>query len=120
MPATATIAPAVPQHMRALQRANEIRLARADLKRGVATGAVDVAVVLLDCPEEAEGMTVADLLLSQRRWGQTRCRRFIAQVPISERKTIGSLTERQRRELVTMLIAARATRLRRPLLSSNV
>ena len=120
MPATATIAPAVPQHMRALRRANEIRLARADLKRGVATGEVDVADVLLDCPVEAESMTVADLLMSQRRWGQTRCRRFLGQVPITERKTIGSLTDRQRRELVTMLIAVRATRLRPPLLARRI
>jgi hypothetical protein len=106
--------------MRALQRANEIRLARADLKRGVATSEIDVAEVLLDCPEEAEGMTVADLLMSQRRWGQMRCRRFLSQVPITERKTIGSLTERQRRELVAMLIAARATRIRRPVLAGRV
>lgn len=119
MPATATIAPAVPQHMRALQRANEIRLARAELKRGVAIGEVDVADVIFDCPEEAQGMTVADLLLSQRRWGQTRCRRILAQVPITERKTIGSLTERQRRQLVGMLIAVRATRMHRSLLGER-
>jgi hypothetical protein len=120
MPATATIAPAVPQHMRALQRANEIRLARADLKRGVADGEIDVAEMIFDCPEEAQGMTVADLLMSQRRWGQTRCRRFLAQVPISERKTIGSLTERQRRQLVGMLVAVRATRMRSSWLAETV
>ena len=33
--ATATMAPARPQHMQALQRANEVRLARAELKRNV-------------------------------------------------------------------------------------
>ena len=32
-------------------------------------------------------MAVADLLMSQRRWGQTRCRRFLAQIPMSEKKT---------------------------------
>ncbi len=32
-------------------------------------------------------MAVADLLMSQRRWGQTRCRKFLAQVPMSEKKT---------------------------------
>ena len=41
-------------------------------------------------------MAVADLLMSQRRWGQTRCRKFLAQIPMSEKKTIGSMTERQR------------------------
>ncbi|HEY1689940.1 MAG TPA: hypothetical protein VGF95_13890 [Solirubrobacteraceae bacterium] len=119
MNATATIAPAVPQHMRALQRANEVRLARAELKRRVSDGDVDIAEVIIDCPEEAHGMTVADLLMSQRRWGQTRCRRFLTQVPISEHKTIGSLTERQRQRLVVMLAAVRATRMRGPWLSAS-
>jgi hypothetical protein len=42
MNATATIAPAGPQYMRALERANEVRLARAELKRNLA----------MDCHEE--------------------------------------------------------------------
>jgi len=48
-------------------------------------------------------MAVADLLMSQRRWGQTRCRKFLAQVPMSEKKTIGSMTDRQRQTLAAML-----------------
>ena len=99
MNATATIAPAGPQYMRALERANKVRLARAELKRTVAIGEIDVAEVILDCPWEAESMAVADLLMSQRRWGQTRCRKFLAQIPMSEKKTVGSMTERQRRTL---------------------
>jgi len=103
MNATATVAPAGPQYMRALQRANEVRLARAELKRRVAFGNVDVAEVILHCPWEAQGMAVADLLMSQRRWGQTRCRKFLAQIPMSEKKTIGSMTDRQRRALAQEL-----------------
>ena len=48
-------------------------------------------------------MAIADLLMSQRRWGHTRCRKFLAQIPMSENKTIGSMTERQRRTLAAML-----------------
>jgi hypothetical protein len=107
MNATATITPADraggPQYMRALERANKVRLARAELKRRVAVGEVDVAEVILDCPWEAHSMAVADLLMSQRRWGQTRCRKFLAQIPMSEKKTIGSMTDRQRRTLAAML-----------------
>lgn len=106
MNATATVAPAGaggPQHMRALERANQVRLARAELKRRVATEEADVADVILECPWEAQSMAVADLLMSQRRWGQTRCRKFLAQVPMSEKKTVGSMTERQRRTLAAML-----------------
>jgi hypothetical protein len=104
MNATATIAPAGPQHMRALERANQVRLARAELKRRVASGEIGVAEVILECPWEADSMAVADLLMSQRRWGQTRCRKFLAQIPMSEQKTVGSMTERQRRTLAAMLI----------------
>ena len=105
MNATATVAPACPQYMRALERANQVRLARAGLKRRVAMNEVGVAEVIMNCPWEAESMAVGDLLMSQRRWGQTRCRKFLAQVPMSEKKTIGSMTERQRRTLAEMLSA---------------
>ena len=103
MNATATIAPAGPQYMRALERANQVRLARAELKRRVAMSELGVAEVIMDCPWEAESMAIGDLLMSQRRWGQTRCRKFLAQVPMSEKKTMGSMTERQRRTLAAML-----------------
>ena len=103
MNATAIIAPPPPQHMRALERANRVRLARAQLKRKVAMDEIDVGEVILECPWEAHSMAVADLLMSQRRWGQTRCRKFLSQIPMSEKKTIGSMTERQRRALAAML-----------------
>ncbi len=101
MEATAT-APA-PQHMRALQQANRVRLARAELKRQVTDGETSVADVVLDCPWQAESMAIADLLMSQHRWGRTRCRRFLASIPMSETKTVGSMTERQRRCLAGRL-----------------
>jgi hypothetical protein len=102
MNAVATIAPA-PQHLRALARANEVRLARAELKRQVAEGEISAAHVIRECPWEAASMTVADLLTSQRRWGTTRCRKVLQMVPMSENKTVGSMTERQRQALATML-----------------
>jgi hypothetical protein len=105
MNATVTIAPA-PQYMRALERANKVRLARAELKRGVSMDEIDAAEVILTCPWEADNMAVADLLMSQRRWGQTRCRKFLSQIPMSEKKTIGSMTDRQRRTLAMMLTSA--------------
>src|SRR5689334_3275807 len=71
MDATAT-APA-PQHMRALERANRVRLARAELKRQVAESELTAAEVVLACPWEAESMSIAELLMSQHRWGRTRC-----------------------------------------------
>ena len=100
MDATAT---AAPQHMRALSQANRVRLARAELKRQIAEGQRTVAEVVLDCPWEAASMSIADLLMSQHRWGRTRCRRFLAAVPMTETKTVGSMTDRQRRALAAKL-----------------
>ncbi len=94
-----------PQRLRALARANEVRLARAELKRQVAQGRVSAAEVILDCPPAAGSWTVGDLLMSQRRWGVTRCRKFLARNQISEIKQIGTLTERQRGVLAAQLSA---------------
>jgi len=88
-----------PQHLVALARANRVRLARAALKRRIAAGETTVAEVLTTVPEEVESMAVADLLACQRRWGVTRCRRFLAGSMISETRLVGTLTERQRQEL---------------------
>lgn len=100
--AQATMAPA-PQHMRALARANEVRLARAELKRRIAHGELGVTEVVLTSPWETESMTISDLLMSQSRWGTTRCRKLLLGIPMSENKTVGSMTERQRRALAAML-----------------
>jgi hypothetical protein len=89
--------------MQALAQANRVRLARAELKRQVAEGELSVADVVLECPWEAESMAISDLLMSQHRWGRTRCRRFLAAIPMSETKTVGSMTDRQRRCLAARL-----------------
>lgn len=94
---------AEPQHLRALDRANQVRLARAQLKRKVASGEVGASDVVLNSPWEAESMKISDLLISQRRWGRTRCRKFLLHLGISENKPIGDLTQRQRTALVTLL-----------------
>jgi hypothetical protein len=108
MNATATMVSAGPQRMRALERANQARFARAELKRRVAQGEIEVAEVILTRPWEAERMAVADLLTSQRRWGHTRVRKFLASVAISENKTIGSMTDRQRQTVAARLTIAQA------------
>ena len=101
--ASATMAPAPPQHMQALQRANEVRLARAELKRKVGEGAITVGDVILTCPWEAASMTIAELLTSQRRWGTTRCSKFLQGIGMPETKTVGSMTDRQRSVLAALV-----------------
>lgn len=98
-----TLAVEPPQHMRALSRANEVRLARSALKRSVAAGNITAGTVISTCPWEAETMAVAELLQCQRRWGATRSSAFLAEVGIPETKTIGSFTDRQRRLMATLV-----------------
>jgi hypothetical protein len=102
MPETTQL-PTEPQRLRALEHANAIRLARAELKRRIAEGQVSAAQVILECPDAARRWTISELLLSQRRWGITRCRKFLERNGVSEIKPIGALTERQRRLLAEEL-----------------
>jgi hypothetical protein len=93
----------VPQHLRALENANKVRLARADLKRRVGHGHISAAEVIEENPWEARTMTLAELLVSQRRWGGTRSHKFLASLKLSENKPVGKLTDRQRHELSDLL-----------------
>jgi hypothetical protein len=103
--AASTLAPAAikPQHMQALAHANRVRLARASLKRSVASGAVGAAEIVRTCPWEAESMSVGELLRSQRRWGRTRARKFLFSMALNENRELGRLTSRQRDELAALL-----------------
>ncbi len=95
--------PTEPQRLRALEHANAVRLARAEIKRKIAEGETSAAAVILECPEAVRKWTVAELLMSQRRWGSTRCRKFLERNGVSEIKPIGALTDRQRRLLAEQL-----------------
>jgi hypothetical protein len=95
------------QHLRALEYANRVRLARARMKRKIAAGELSAADVVLTCPWQAHSMSISDLLMSQKRWGRTRCRRLLVSLGVPENKQIGTLTERQRLALAAVLTAKR-------------
>jgi hypothetical protein len=95
----------IPQRLEALAQATRVRQIRAALKRRIADGDLSAAEVILFHQREADGMAVGDVLTSQRHWGSTRCRRFLAPMYVQEGKTIGSMTERQRRALAAGLSA---------------
>lgn len=95
-----------PQHMAALDRANEVRLARAELKRSIKAGATTAAEVIEPggrIPDCARSMTIGELLGSQERWGRVRVRKFLVRLEISESRAVGNLTSRQRRVLAEAL-----------------
>jgi hypothetical protein len=103
--------PGSSQCMQALARANQVRLARATLKRDVSAGRRNITEVIMESPWEAESMSLSELLCSQRRWGRARSRKLLASATLSEGKRVGSLTERQRRILVAALEAKLSSRL---------
>src|ERR687898_3266495 len=105
---SATIDAGQEQHLRALEYANRVRLARARMKRRIAAGELSAAEVILSCPWEAHSMSISDLLMSQKRWGRTRCRRLLVSLHVPENKRVGTLTERQRRALAAVLRAKNA------------
>jgi hypothetical protein len=102
---------AAPQHLLALQHANRVRLARAELKRKIAADGLSAAEVIVNCPWEASSMEISDLLMSQRRWGRARCRRLLVSLGLPENKQLGTLTVRQRRALAAVLTAKAAPRI---------
>jgi hypothetical protein len=93
------------QCMQALARANEVRLARAALKRSIGAGRHNVADVVVQRPWEAETMSLSELLCSQRRWGRARSRKLLLSVNLSENKRLSALTARQQGLLVRALEA---------------
>jgi hypothetical protein len=97
------------QRLIALGRANHVRTARAELKRQLRSGDVKAAEEILRSSRDTDTMTVTELLTSQRGWGPTRATRTLVSVSLSERKTLGSLTERQRLTLAGVLSIAEPT-----------
>jgi hypothetical protein len=89
--------------MQALAHANEIRLARAALKRSIKAGRVSAAEIVRECPGEVSTMTISELLCSQQRWGRARARKFLSPLAVNENRELGKLTERQRSEMARRL-----------------
>jgi hypothetical protein len=114
MEAASTMPAIAPQHMQALAHANRVRLARAELKRGIYAGRVTAADVVRHCPWEVDTMGLAELLRSQRRWGRTRVRKLLASLQLRETRRVGQLTDRER-NLLAGALEAKAQR--RPALS---
>ena len=91
------------QRMRALRRANEIRSARARLKRDLKAGKAQIEKLLLDPPDYVLSAKAFDMILAVPKYGRVKANKILTQCRISPSKTIGGLSERQRAELVQFL-----------------
>src|ERR671936_1496365 len=87
------------QRMEALKRANDIRVRREKLKKDLKTGSVRIEQVLSDPPEFVSTAKVFDILMAVPKFGRVKASRFLNQCRISQSKTVGGLSERQRAEL---------------------
>jgi S13-like H2TH domain len=88
------------QRMEALQRANHIRVRRAQLKKDLKDGRAQIDVILLDPPDWVSTAKVFDMLMAVPKFGRVKAARLLNQCRISQSKTVGGLSERQRTELV--------------------
>ena len=103
---TATKSPAqaparsLDQRMEALKRANDIRVKRAQLKKDLKDGRVRIEDILGDPPEYVSTAKVFDMLMAVPKFGRVKAARFLNQCRISQSKTGGGLSDRQRAELI--------------------
>src|SRR5437588_8757468 len=88
------------QRMEALKRANDIRVRRAKLKKDLKDGSVNIEGVLMTPPEYVETAKVFDMLMAVPKFGRVKAARFLNQCRISQSKTVGGLSDRQRAELI--------------------
>jgi hypothetical protein len=88
------------QRMEALKRANDIRVRRAKLKKDLKDGRVGIESILLEPPEYVSTAKVFDMLMAVPKFGRVKAARLLNQCRISQSKTVGGLSERQRTELI--------------------
>jgi hypothetical protein len=88
------------QRMEALQRANDIRVRRAKLKKDLKLGRTRITEVLGHPPEYVLTAKVFDILMAVPKFGRVKAARFLNQCRISQSKTVGGLSDRQRAELI--------------------
>ena len=88
------------QRMDALKRANDIRVRRAKLKKDLKDGRVQIESILNEPPDYVETAKVIDILMAVPKFGRVKAARFLNTCRISQSKTVGGLSDRQRAELV--------------------
>lgn len=92
------------QRMQALTRANDVRTRRANLKREVKANRDPAPLIeqIEEPGEDFETMKVFDVLLTMPKVGRVKANKWLQQCRISPSKTLGGLSERQRRELLAI------------------
>ena len=90
------------QRMDALRRANDVRVRRAKLKKDLKDGKVRIEQILGNPPEYVSTAKVIDILMAVPKFGRVKAARFLNTCRISQSKTVGGLSDRQRSELIDL------------------
>lgn len=91
------------QRMAALENATRVRIFRAQMKKAVKAGRQDVCALIAAPPPEAETMKLHALLLATPKFGTVKANNVLKRAQVSPSKTLGGLSERQRRETVRLM-----------------
>jgi hypothetical protein len=91
------------RRLQALASANEVRYARAQLKRDLMAGRVELPDVLSEPPACAQTAMVRDLLLASPGIGPKKADRALSRCGIAHSKAVIGLSSRQRVSLVEFL-----------------
>ena len=86
-----------------MEEANRVRFARADAKRDLKSGELEVYDLLMDPSEELKGAKVEEMLLAMRGMGRVKVTRVLREAGISRAKTLVGLTHGQRDRLIRAL-----------------
>ena len=82
------------QQMKALEQANTVRFAAADVKRELRDGRLLLGDALWD--DRAQSVVLRTLLMTRDRVGPVRVDRLLRRLEINGHKRVGDLTERQK------------------------
>lgn len=95
----------IDQRLQSLEKANAIRMARAQMKRDLRAGTADPVQLLAFPPDWLQSMKLVDFLphLRIRAFGPSKAQRLMGRCFISYAKTIGGLSHRQRNVLLQEL-----------------
>ena len=82
------------QQMKALERANVVRFAAADVKREVSGGIIPLRDALFD--DRAQSVVLRDLLMAQRFQGPLKVDRLLDTLNVNGYRRVSEITERQK------------------------
>lgn len=91
------------QRRAALDRANEVRTYRAQLKKDLKQRRVSLRPLLEEPPALLESMKVLDLLIAAPKVGRVKATKALRSALVSPSKTVGGLSDRQRGELLALI-----------------